>query len=150
MTTSMSRTLVAAALGLAFLTTAVMQPTLVGQEKAKKKAKGRLPAYYAQVVTEKQRDEIYSIQKRYSDQLDVLQAQLKSLQEQRDTEIEGILSAEQKEKLNTLRAAAAGKRKAKVADASEAAVEEPAATTTTTTAPPATTKPATSTKATNR
>ena len=60
------------ALGLALLSAAFSQPAVVGQEKAAKKAKGRLPAYFAQVVTEKRRSEIYTIQKKYDDQLEAL------------------------------------------------------------------------------
>jgi len=146
----MSRPLVATALGLVLLTTAVIQPTLVGQEKAARKAKGRLPPYFAQVVTEKQRSEIYTIQKKYAEQIDALEVQLKNVQEQRDTEMEGLLTAEQKEKLNKLRADAASKRKSKAADTAEAEAVVPAATTTTTTVAPTTTKAATATKSTSK
>ena len=145
MTSSMFRTLGIAALGFALLSAIFSQPTLVGQEKAAKKAKGRLPPYFAQVVTEKQRTEIYTLQKKYSDQIDALEAQLKSLQEQRDAEIEGLLSEEQKAKLNKLRADAVSKRKAKSSDGEEPEAEAPA-TTTTTAATPTTTKAATTTK----
>jgi hypothetical protein len=150
MSSTMFRTLGAAALGRAVLST-VVSPTLIGQEKAAKKAKGRLPPYFAQVVTEKQRTDIYKIQKTYEEQIDALEAQLKTLQTQRDTEMEGLLSAEQKQKLDKLRADAAGKRKSKAATAAaEAEATETEATTTTTTAAPATSKPATATKAANR
>lgn len=129
MTTSMSRALLVAVLGIAMGASAVLQPTLVGQEKAAKKAKGRLPPYFAQVVTERQRNEIYEIQRKYTEQIDALEAQLKSLQEQRDTEIESVLSDEQKEKLNKLRADAASRRKTKAAESAEAEAAEPASTT---------------------
>lgn len=149
MTSSMFRMLAPAALGIALLTSLVVQPALVGQEKTTKKAKGRLPPYFAQVVTEKQRSEIYAIQKKYNDQLDALEQQVKALQAQRDTEVEGVLSAEQKEKLDKLRADAASRRKAKAAAADAEDPSEPV--TTTTSAAPTTTKPATATtKAANR
>ena len=149
MTTSMFRTVICTALGLALLVTLAGPTALIGQEKATKKTKGRLPPYYAQVVTEKQRAEIYTIQKKYNDQLDALEAQLKSVQEQRDTEIESLLSADQKEKLNKLRTEALGKRKSKTEAAETTDESEPAAasagTTTTTTAAPTTTRPAAAT-----
>jgi hypothetical protein len=122
MTTLMFRRLVTAALGLALMTSAAAEPLLVGQEKSSKKAKatakGRLPAYYKDVVTEKQKTDIYALQLKYNGQIEALEQQLNTLQEQRDTEIEGLLSTEQKEKVEALRAAAAGKRKTKGASES--------------------------------
>jgi len=50
-------------------------PLSIGQDKAKKaeknettKRKGTLPAYYGDVVSEEQREKIYSIQAKYADQ----------------------------------------------------------------------------------
>ena len=49
----------------------------IGQEaKAAKKAKGRLPPYFADIVTEEQRNKIYEVQAKYSKERDALEAQL--------------------------------------------------------------------------
>ena len=144
MSSSMFRTVGAPALALSLLTAFVAQPILVGQEKAAKKAKGRLPPYFAQVVTEKQRTNIYAIQKKYADQLEALEQQVKSLQEQRDSEIEGVLTDEQKEKLYQLRADAAGKRKSKTAAAAETTETTETSEASATIAPTATAPAATS------
>ena len=95
----------------------------IGQEKTKKadtkakagakeKPKGRLPAYYKEVVTDEQRDQIYAIQAKYAKQLDDLQSQIDALKAKQSDEIEGLLSAEQKEKLAKLREEADAKRNA--------------------------------------
>lgn len=62
---------------------------------AAKKASGRLPTYFASVVTQKQREEIYQLQADYQSQLDDLQAQMDALIAERDREIDAVLSAEQ-------------------------------------------------------
>ena len=92
---------------------------LVGQEtKGKEKAKGRLPAYYSQVVDEKQRAKIYEIQAKYKkdtepiqEQIDKLEADLKKITDKQKAEIEAVLSKEQKEKLDKLVADAKAKGK---------------------------------------
>jgi len=83
----------------------------IGQEAKEKKAKGKLPAYYADVVTETQRQKIYAIQDKYAKQISDLQAQLNAITTQRDMEIETLLSAEQKEKVKKARDEAAAKKK---------------------------------------
>jgi Spy/CpxP family protein refolding chaperone len=102
---------------------------------AKEKPKGRLPAYYKDVVTDEQRDQIYAIQAKYAKQLDDLQSQLDAVKAKQNDEIEGLLSAEQKEKLAKVKAEADAKKKsAKKGDgdkaAAPAASAEPAKTTT--------------------
>ena len=86
-------------------------PLLVGQEAKEKKAKGKLPAYYADIITESQRQKIYSLQDKYSKQIADLNSQLESVTKQRDSEIEDLLSAEQKEKLKKARDEGAAKKK---------------------------------------
>jgi hypothetical protein len=154
MTTFATRRLLAVALAMSLAAGFIGHSSLVGQEatakKARAQAKGRLPAYFKDVVTEKQRDEIYAIQKKYEAQIEALEEQLKSLQSQRDTEIEGLLSAEQKEKLEKLRADAASKRKTKT-EATASSESTEATATTTAAAEPATAKtaaPAAATKST--
>ena len=66
---------------------------------AKQKNKGRLPAYYKDVVTDEQRTQIYAIQAKYEKQLTDLQSQIDAVKAKQNEEIEALLSAEQKEKL---------------------------------------------------
>ncbi|HTN75300.1 MAG TPA: hypothetical protein VL096_08640 [Pirellulaceae bacterium] len=90
--------------------------------KAPAKAKGRLPAYYKDVVTPDQKDKIYAIQAKYGDEISKLAEQMKAATAQRDAEIAAILTAEQKDKVLKLRAAAgAAKDVATETTASEAA-----------------------------
>jgi hypothetical protein len=99
---------------------------------AKEKAKGRLPAYYKDVVTEEQRDQIYAIQAKYVKQLEDLQGQIDAVKAKQNDEIEGLLSAEQKEKLAKVKIEADAKKKtAKKGDGDKTAKPvEPAKTTT--------------------
>ncbi|MDX1944177.1 MAG: hypothetical protein SFU86_02120 [Pirellulaceae bacterium] len=92
----------------------------VAQEKpaAKKEAKapkGRLPAYYASVVTEEQRTKIYEIQAKHQKAIDALKEQLEAAGKALEAEIEAVLSAEQKAKVEAAREAANSKKK-KAAD----------------------------------
>jgi hypothetical protein len=88
-------------------------------EKAVKKAKGRLPPYFSDIVTEKQRKEIYDIQAKYVKQREDLEAQLEALRAKELEEVEGILDSEQKEELKKAREKAAAKRKKKSDQATE-------------------------------
>jgi hypothetical protein len=93
---------------------------LSGQEaKAKAKTKGRLPAYFAQVVDAKQREQIYSIQAKYKEQIEKLEAELKAANDKLKEEVEAVLSKEQKEKLDKLRAEAKPRGKAGKATSSK-------------------------------
>jgi hypothetical protein len=87
----------------------------IGQEK-EKKAKGRLPPYYGDIVTETQRQTIYGIQAKYAAQIDALQKQLDTIEQQRDNEIEGVLNADQKARLKLAQEEAAAKKKKNMAD----------------------------------
>jgi len=77
------------------------------------KTKGRLPAYYSQVVSDEQRGKIYEIQAQYRERIDALKAQLAALVKEQDEKINAVLTAEQLKKIEDLKAAA----KAKQADA---------------------------------
>ena len=115
------------------LVVAVVSLNSIGQEAkkadskakagAKEKPKGRLPAYYKDVVTDEQKDQIYVIQAKYEKQLDAVKAK-------QNGEIEALLSAEQKEKLAKVKAEADAKKKsAKKGDGDKAAAPaEPAKT----------------------
>jgi hypothetical protein len=111
-----------------------------------KKVTRRLPNFYGDLVDGTQKEKIYAVQDQYTPQLDALTAQIKALQQKRDAEIEAVLNAEQKAKLEKSRAdakAKAAERAAakKAAEAktttAESAPKPTTATTNTTTAKPA-------------
>jgi len=94
---------------------------LTGQDAKEKKTRGRLPAYYTDIVTAEQRQKIYDLQSKYAKQIEALNEQLDALQRQRDGEIESLLTADQKEKLKKARAEGAAKKKKATADKKVAA-----------------------------
>jgi hypothetical protein len=106
------------------------------ETKPSLKVKGRLPAYYKDVVDDKQKEQIYSIQTKYNDQIKKLADEMKALTEKRDAEVAAVLTAEQKAKVDALKAEAA-KKKADAKEPATESVKEPAKTTTTTPAKPA-------------
>jgi len=102
---------------------------LIGQEKkveTKEKKKGKLPAYYADIVSQAQREQIYAIQAAHEKKIAALREQLDAAEKVRDDEIEAVLDAQQKAKLATARAEAAAK-KAKAAAEKKAADAKAAA-----------------------
>lgn len=82
------------------------------EKKERAEPKGRLPNFYADVVTGDQREKIYAIQQKYAEQLDELTEQIKALANDRDEEIQAVLTPEQKDKVAKAIAAAKAKRKA--------------------------------------
>jgi hypothetical protein len=68
-----------------------------------KKSRGRLPAYYGKVVTDKQREDIYSIQAKFNEQIAKLQEQLAELTTQRDTDVEKVLTDDQRAEIARLK-----------------------------------------------
>jgi capsule polysaccharide export protein KpsE/RkpR len=79
----------------------------------KKVRKGRLPNYYTDVVTEKQREDIYKIQEEYKPKIDALKTQLDALNKEMNDKISALLTAEQKKKVEDAAAAAAKAKSAK-------------------------------------
>jgi Spy/CpxP family protein refolding chaperone len=78
---------------------------------AAEKAAGRLPNNFAKLgITDAQRQKIYSLQAKYNDQIEVLMKQVEDLRSKRDTEVEGVLTPEQRDKLKTLQKDAAAKK----------------------------------------
>src|SRR5262249_51854105 len=75
-----------------------------------------LPPYYGDIVTEQQRQKIYDVQAKYDRQIDSLREQLEALQQKRDGEIEGLLTADQKEKLKKAQEEGSAKRKKSAGD----------------------------------
>jgi hypothetical protein len=98
---------------------ATSQRAAAPAKKVAKKPAGRLPIYYADIVTDAQRLEIYAIQAGYAVKLRALTEQVKAIQAQQNTEIEALLTAEQKEKLYQTKEAAAAKRKQRAAASTE-------------------------------
>lgn len=98
-----------------------------GEKKERAEPKGRLPNFYADVVTGDQREKIYAIQQKYAAQLEELAEQIKMLADDRDEEIESVLTPEQKDKVIKAAAAAKAKRKA-AADKKKAEKEKESAT----------------------
>lgn len=72
--------------------------------------RGRLPAYYAEVVDEKQRQTIYAIQQEYAERIKQLRLQLDAATKERDQKIAAVLTPEQQKKVAELAEAAKAKR----------------------------------------
>ena len=98
-------------LATAFALPVLMQPAAaqpkgkadkVDKAPQRKEVKGRLPAHYSKIVDDAQRDRIYRIQAKYSARIEALQAQLDTLQAERDAEIRAVLTPEQQQQLDTL------------------------------------------------
>ena len=109
------------------LTVATWSP-LIGQDKksdkpkvSKKEAKGRLPAYFKNVVTEEQKSKIYDIQSKYAAQIEDLQSQLEALRKKQTEEIDAVLTKEQLDKVTALRDEANAKKKKATPKKSDAA-----------------------------
>ena len=100
---------------LAVALAAVEQPIFGADGKStvkkvlKKKVRGRLPAYYAKVVTDEQREKIYKIQAEYRPKIKAIKAQLKALKKERKDKIAAVLTPQQKKQVEE--AAAKAKRK---------------------------------------
>ena len=96
--------------------------------KKAKKPRGRLPAYYGEVVNEKQRETIYKIQAEYKSKIDALKAELAALMKERNKKVAAVLTPEQAKKVKELKAKAkaerAKKRPAKKKKASKAPAEK--------------------------
>ena len=129
---TLASTLVVAAVSLNTIGQDAKKADNKAKAGAKQKNKGRLPAYYKDVVTDEQRDQIYAIQAKYEKQLTDLQSQIDAVKAKQNEEIDALLSAEQKEKLATVREEADAKKKAGKKGDGEKPVKpaEPAKTTT--------------------
>lgn len=92
---------------------------------ARAKPKGRLPAYYAKVVDEKQRAAIYDLQAAFAAKREVLEKQLAALKSEEEAAIEAVLTPQQKQKLAALREEAKAAREKRAA-AKKAADEQQA------------------------
>ncbi len=86
----------------------------------RKKPRGRLTVFYSQVVSGDQREEIYSIQAKYEPEMDALVEKLVELRNQMQAEIKGVLSSDQIERVEELRAEAKQRRAERAAQKDEA------------------------------
>lgn len=99
-------------------------------EVPKKASKGRLPPHFGKAgLSDAQRDKVYAIQTKYKADLDKLEEQLRTMRAQEMTEMEGVLTPEQKTKVEQFRAEAQKKRdeKKKTAEPDDDDEEKPAA-----------------------
>ena len=72
-------------------------------DSPKKLFRRRLPRFYGQLdLDEKQREDVYSIQESYQQQLHDLAMHLAELKSERDAKIQDVLQPSQKRKLSTL------------------------------------------------
>jgi hypothetical protein len=113
--------------GPALLAQKVESKTEAKSTAPEKKSYKRLPAYYGDLVDGTQKEKIYVLQEKWGKQIDALADQVKALQKQRDEEIEGVLTAEQKVKLEKTRAEAKAKAQEKAAAKKAAEEKEKAA-----------------------
>lgn len=89
--------------------------------KLEKRFTRRLPNFFSQVVTTVQRDKIYDIQAAYFEPLEILTLRLERLKAERDAQIEAVLDANQKAKVEALVKDAAERRAAnRAANATDA------------------------------
>jgi TolA-binding protein len=70
----------------------------------RKSPRGRLPAYWSDVVEPEQKDQLYAVQKKYEAQIDELEAQIEALEAKREAEMTELLTPDQREKLARVRA----------------------------------------------
>jgi len=71
-------------------------PEKAATQAKRTRPKGRLPAYYAAVVNERQRETIYAIQAEYQIKIEPLENQLKQLKQERDEKLAAVLTPEQR------------------------------------------------------
>lgn len=94
------------------LNLALAQPKPVAKKAAAaaEKPKGRLPAYYKDIVDDRQKDAIYAIQADFKGKIDAVKEQVEKLEAERDAAVENVLTAAQKTRLKAAKDAAASKK----------------------------------------
>jgi len=96
-----------------------------GAASEEEKAAGRLPNNYGKLgLNDKQKKSIYAAQTKYGAEISALIKQVEELRAKRDAEVEGVLTAEQKVKLQELQSETAKKTAAKKAAAKAPAETE--------------------------
>lgn len=85
----------------------------IGQDKGKKDeksekkddstSKGQLPANWKQIgLTDEQKQSVYKINAKFNEEIDKLEAKVKELKDKRDKERLGVLTADQKKRLEEI------------------------------------------------
>jgi hypothetical protein len=82
---------------------------------------GRLPPYYGQVVSKEQREKIYQVQAKFTDQIQKLRDQIADLEKAQMDEVVAVLSPEQQAQVAKLVEEAKSKRSKKTAPESDPA-----------------------------
>lgn len=78
--------------------------------KKRTEPRGRLPAYFGEVIDSQQREKIYELQARYLAEIKALQDKIAELEKKREEDVQGILTPEQAEKVKQLVESAKSKR----------------------------------------
>lgn len=98
----------------------------------KKGADGRVPAYFAQIgLSKDQRAKVLEVQSSYAEKIDALRKQIADLEAKRDVDVRGVLSDDQKKKLDELvdaakKKAAESRTKGKPAESGKGGAEKKA------------------------
>lgn len=88
------------------------EPEKAAAKKERDKAKGYLPPFYRDVIDGVQREKIYKLQDEYDAKINPLVEQIRTLRMERDAAIAGLLTAEQKQRLQELQTEAKSKKSA--------------------------------------
>ena len=76
------------------------------KKAAPKRNYRRLPLYFPLIINKQQRSEVYRIQEEYGKQIAELEAQLRALRSERDERVMNILTPEQRQQYDDLKAKA--------------------------------------------
>lgn len=101
-------------------------------DKPAKKAGGkqqgvRLPAHFAKVVTDEQREKVLAVQAEFASQLREKRQELKALVEKRDAAAMKLLKPEQRKQVEQAREEAKARRAAAMAESEKPAAKKPSA-----------------------
>lgn len=83
------------------------------ERKPRAKPRGRLPFYYTKVVDKQQREQIYAIQAKHADAIAKIRAELAKVVAERDAEIRAVLTPEQQQQIDKLRAEAMARQRSR-------------------------------------
>ena len=90
-------------------------PSPAIEKPAEPKLSGRLPNYYASAaaVTDEQRQQIYAVQNEYDARIETLLDEIEELRADRDARIAGVLTKDQRQKVDAARQQARERRRQK-------------------------------------
>jgi hypothetical protein len=98
-----ARALLFLGLAVAFTGSVIGQDKKKDDPKAEPKAKGFLPTYWRDLgLSDAQKQEVYKIQAKYGDEIDVLEAKIKELKGKMAKERMTVLTPEQKKRLEEI------------------------------------------------